>query len=38
VRRRGVHLAEAVELVGKRFGADVARDLVLRNPARVLGR
>jgi protein-tyrosine phosphatase len=38
VRRRGVHLAEAVELVGKRFGADVARDVVLRNPARVLGR
>jgi protein-tyrosine phosphatase len=38
VRRRGVHLAEAVELIGKRFGPDVARDLVRRNPARVLGR
>jgi protein-tyrosine phosphatase len=38
VRRRGVHLAEAVELIGKRFGTDVAGDLVLRNPARVLGR
>jgi protein-tyrosine phosphatase len=37
VRRRGVHLAEAVELVEKRFGAEVARDLVRRNPARVLG-
>jgi protein-tyrosine phosphatase len=36
-RRRGVHLAEAVELVEKRFGAEVARDLVRRNPARVLG-
>ncbi|HYZ18052.1 MAG TPA: CpsB/CapC family capsule biosynthesis tyrosine phosphatase [Gaiellaceae bacterium] len=37
VRRRGVHLREAVELVEKRFGADVVRDLVRRNPARVLG-
>jgi protein-tyrosine phosphatase len=37
VRRRGVHLAEAVELVEKRFGADAARELVRRNPARVLG-
>jgi protein-tyrosine phosphatase len=37
VRRRGVHLAEAVELVEKRFGAEVATDLVRRNPARVLG-
>lgn len=36
-RRRGVHLAEAVELVEKRFGAKVARDLVQRNPARVVG-
>jgi protein-tyrosine phosphatase len=38
VRRRGVHLAEAVELVESRFGADVAGDLVQHNPARVLGR
>jgi protein-tyrosine phosphatase len=38
VRRRGVHLAEAVELIDKRFGSEVARDLVRRNPARVLGR
>ena len=38
VRRRGVHLSEAVELVEKRFQADVASDLVQRNPARVLGR
>ena len=37
VRRRGVHLAEAVELVEKRFGAETAADLVRRNPARVLG-
>ena len=37
VRRRGVHLAEAVELVEKRFGAEIASDLVRRNPARVLG-
>lgn len=36
-RRRGVHLAEAVELVEKRFGAETASDLVRRNPARVLG-
>lgn len=38
VRRRGVHLAEAVVLIEKRFGDEVARDLVRRNPARVLGR
>jgi protein-tyrosine phosphatase len=38
IRRRGVHLAEAVELIGKRFGPEVSRDLVRRNPARVLGR
>jgi protein-tyrosine phosphatase len=38
VRRRGVHLAETVELIGKRFGDEVAGDLVRRNPARVLGR
>jgi protein-tyrosine phosphatase len=37
VRRRGVHLAEAVELVEERFGAEIASDLVRRNPARVLG-
>jgi protein-tyrosine phosphatase len=37
VRRRGVHLAEAVELVEKRFGAELATDLVRRNPAHVLG-
>ena len=37
VRRRGVHLAEAVELVESRFGAEVAGDLVRHNPARVLG-
>jgi protein-tyrosine phosphatase len=37
-RRRGVHLAEAVGLVEKRFGDEVASDLVRRNPAHVLGR
>jgi protein-tyrosine phosphatase len=37
VRRRGVHLAEAVELIDKRFGNEVAGDLVRRNPGRVLG-
>ena len=37
VRRRRVHLAEAVQLVEKRFGAEIASDLVQRNPARVLG-
>jgi protein-tyrosine phosphatase len=37
-RRRGVHIAEAVELVEARFGAEVAADLVRRNPAQVLGR
>jgi protein-tyrosine phosphatase len=36
-KRRGVHLAEAVQLVEKRFGEDVARGLVQDNPARVLG-
>jgi protein-tyrosine phosphatase len=36
-RRRGVHLAEAVQLVEKRFGEEVARALVQDNPARVLG-
>jgi hypothetical protein len=33
-----VHIAEAVELVEARFGAEVAADLVRRNPAQVLGR
>jgi protein-tyrosine phosphatase len=37
-RRRGVHLAEAVERVRARLGADLADNLVRRNPARVLGR
>jgi hypothetical protein len=32
-----VHLAEAVQLVEKRFGEEVARSLVLDNPARVIG-
>jgi protein-tyrosine phosphatase len=36
-KRRGVHLAEAVKLVEKRFGEEVARGLVQDNPARVLG-
>jgi protein-tyrosine phosphatase len=36
VRRRGVHLAEAVRLVDERFGAQVTRDLLVRNPARVV--
>jgi protein-tyrosine phosphatase len=36
-RRRGVHLAEAVELIRGRFGPELAEDLVQRNPARVLG-
>jgi tyrosine-protein phosphatase YwqE len=36
-KRRGVHLAEAVELVEKRFGGEVARSLVQDNPGRVLG-
>ncbi|MGH2920865.1 MAG: tyrosine-protein phosphatase [Gaiellaceae bacterium] len=36
--RRGVHLAKAVELIRARFGAELARDVVLRNPARVLPR
>ena len=36
-RRRGVHLAESVELIRGRFGPELAEDLVQRNPARVLG-
>jgi protein-tyrosine phosphatase len=36
--RRGVHLAEAFELVADRLGTDVARDVIHRNPARILRR
>jgi protein-tyrosine phosphatase len=35
-RRRGVHLAEAVELIDERFGAQASRDLVVRNPTKVV--
>lgn len=35
-RRRGVHLAEAAELVEARFGAETTRDLIRRNPALVV--
>jgi protein-tyrosine phosphatase len=36
-QRRGVHLAETMELVAERLGADVARAVMRINPARVLG-
>lgn len=34
--RRGVHLAEAAELIEARFGTRTAEDLVVRNPTRVV--
>lgn len=36
VRRRRVHLAEAVGLIEARFGAELAQNLVVRNPSRVV--